>query len=788
MFRFLLLVSLVALGLSEPEQTYKPWLGASTFDNSYQPNLDFNYGYRNISRPALRAKYGSICTFFSGKFCRNLRWCFNKKNFLISGSNIVGGLNTQVDPCDDFYEYACGGWRQRHPVPQTGTSVNQFTQLRAIKDKRVRQILESPATASDITAVKAAKQIYRSCMDVQAINARGIAPVLAHVDKLGGWPMASGGGAAVNPYQYPFQYPYQIQQTASNPTDWQPISDYYAKLIGSNILFNLDVSPDIKNTNVYVMSLDQPAFSLPRAILVNRWQYATQVNGYLQYLQNVAMVFAQSKGVAVNPQTIAADAQAVLNFEISLAQITPLDEQRRILSRIYNPMTIGQLQQLFNSGNPTTVNSQIDWLETIKKLFVTGGVTMDSSERILVLETDYISHLASILDQTPTRTIINYIHWRFISSMLGFTTGQTTTHALQMNTALNGVTQQLPRWYTCVAQNQLVHAVSYQYIKQYYPGDAKTKAKEMIQDIKQAVGDHIAHATWMDPTSKKAAQEKLFNMKEFIGFPDWYSNPASVDAYYAGLQVGSQYFENSLNYIQFGIQKKLHKLIEPVTKEEWIAPPIDVNAFYYHIANSITFPIGVMQLPFYEPSLPAPAIFGSMGAIIGHEISHGFDDVGRQFDKNGNSVPWWPQQTINNYNQRAQCFIDQFNKYPIKELEAINEFTTVNGKLTLGENIADSAGVAASFDAYKRKSKTVNELKLPGLEAFDGDQLFYLAFAHSWCESIRPEFLSLLSKKDGHAPARLRVLGILSHSENFSQAYQCPRGSTMNPAKKCKLW
>ncbi|XP_015599220.1 neprilysin-4 [Cephus cinctus] len=691
----------------------------------------------------------------------------------LTGQKFLRSLNKSVDPCEDFYEYACGGWRANNPIPATEPSWDQFRIVEEMNEERIRGILEEPKMDSDILPVRAAKQLYKSCMNLDAIEKSGIKPLEIILEENGGWPMVM-----------------RAWEWNSNRISWQQIQDNYSRLSEEATLYSLAVSTDLKNANVHLLTLDQPDFTLPRSMLVEREQYQEQIMAYAKYIEEVAVAFAESRRLDVNSKAISEDVADVINFEIELAKIASPDEMRRDVDRMYNHITIRRLQKWYNKALPKSRKAKINWLKTIQNLFTEANIQVEITEKILVIEMEYIFKLVNVLEKTSERTIVNYLHWRFVSNMLSYTNEKMRNINFAVIKNFSGIIEQKPRWQTCVSENQLSHAVSYQFVQKYFPEESKRTAMEMVKEIEDELDIQISRSDWMDNETKSAAKEKLRSMTEFIGFPDWYKNVSAILHYYKGMKVGPSYFDNVLNYIKFSLRKSLRNLREPVDKTEWTVAPITVNAFYKFSGNSLTFPAAILQIPFFSASQPNAINYGSIGSVIGHEISHGFDDIGRQFDKNGNAIQWWSDATIKAYNERAECFVDQFNKYQIKELQKVNDTIFANGELTQGENIADTTGLQAVYEAYQTKlaADGITEDRLPGLEDFNNQQIFFLSYANTWCESIRPELLLYSVKTDTHSTSRLRVIGSVSNTQGFSEAFQCPRGSRMNPENRCNLW
>ncbi|KMQ96994.1 neutral endopeptidase [Lasius niger] len=502
---------------------------------------------------------------------------------------------------------------------------------------------------------------------------------------------------------------------------------------------------------------------------------------YKSYIKTVANIFINDRGSYVDDETLSQDALDVVNFEIELAKLTLDLEDSRDIDKVYNALTIKQLQQAYDAQHPLN-KGKINWLERIRRLFAPKKIT--SSEKVVVHAYKYLTNLVPLLERTPSHIIVNYMQWNLIRALLPYTE-RTEAIAVQLARHFKGERKDNLRWKNCVSKANLDSAISHEYAKRYVKHQNKEDLTDIITNIEDVVGSQISASTWMDETTKKASLEKLAYMRMQVLTPDWYSNKA-IDKYYNGLTVTWEYLDSVINIFNFETKRMLDKLRKPVDKNEWLMEPTVVNAYYNPSGNEIVITAAISQDPVYDKNHPAYMNYGGVGVVIGHEINHGFDNLGRKYDKNGNAVQWWTQQTIDKYEQLAQCFVDQYNGYLVPGLE---EKIHVNGRLTLGENIGDSAGAVAAYYAYRNKKTKLNkpEVRLQGLEEYSDDQIFFMSFAHAFCENATPQQIRVLLL-DEHPRPEIRIRGSLSNFPEFSAAYNCPAGKGMNPNKKCTLW
>lgn len=337
---------------------------------------------------------------------------------------------------------------------------------------------------------------------------------------------------------------------------------------------------------------------------------------------------------------------------------------------------------------------------------------------------------------------------------------------------------------------QLHDILAYEFVKRHFSDDITKTAEDMVDDIQKEVEYQIKESDWLDEDTKDYVFAKLVNMKKYIGYPDWYRNNTIVKRYFQGLIIGNSYYENALSYSRYHKWKQLRELKKDDDDDEdiWWMSPLTVNAFFSPWLNSISLSAADFQSPFFAYGRPQAINYGIVGVIMAHEVNHGFDDEGILYDKNGDFVEWLSIMS-REYGKRANCFVEQFNNYPIEK----NSNKTIKnyGNQTSGENIADTMGLQASFRAYQRRERECGkpDTVLPNLEEITNDQLFFLSFANVWCEAtIDSDTAERRAKMDVHSPGRLRVIGSVSNSEDFAKTFNCPVGSAMNPERKCNIW
>ncbi|XP_069936671.1 neprilysin-4 [Cherax quadricarinatus] len=322
------------------------------------------------------------------------------------------------------------------------------------------------------------------------------------------------------------------------------------------------------------------------------------------------------------------------------------------------------------------------------------------------------------------------------------------------------------------------------FVKRYFPEASKNDTHEMISLIRDSFKDALEEAHWMNQETRSVAQEKVDTIIKNVGYPEYLLNNTYMDTIYSELSFNPDtHFENVIKMLQFHARTNHNLLAIPVNRTAWVTSPAVVNAYYSRSKNMIVFPAGILQPPFYHPAFPRSLNYGGIGVVIGHEITHGFDDRGRQFDKNGNLQQWWTPDDVSKFYQRASCMLDQYGEYKVDDVGL-----KINPVNTLGENIADNAGIKISYQAYQNWRKNNEETVTMPFVNLSHDQLFFLNFGQIWCEVNSPEAMLTKIRSGQHSPNRFRVIGTLSNSEEFSQAFNCPVGSKMNPERKCRVW
>ncbi|XP_066593169.1 neprilysin-like [Prorops nasuta] len=408
----------------------------------------------------------------------------------------------------------------------------------------------------------------------------------------------------------------------------------------------------------------------------------------------------------------------------------------------------------------------------------------------LKIDENYLKKFLFLLVETPQEVIANYVQWSFVSKMLKYTTNDMRRMIFRFQNGHDDISGQGERWQTCIEEVKMPDIISYEYVNKYFPREHLEAGHSMIDILKTGAILHIEESTWINNDTKMDAMVKVDKMKEFVGYPKWYNNNTAVEKHYNGLNIGSQHFDNALSYGKYEVLQNLKTLLHQDLEDfMWTeaVKPTTINAMFSKEFNCLIISAGILNYPFFSILYPDSLNFGLLGSIVSHEISHGFDPTGRNYDKNGIQFTW-DEQMDKGYMSRAECFVKQYESYSVRNG---NFIFRVNGSQTLDENIADSTGIYNLYKAFKlrRTLKATPDPKIPGFEDFNEDQLFFLSAASVWCETLKPLKNQVVDlDTDEHSPGKIRVLGELSNSEEFSKAFSCPVGSYMNPEKKCNIW
>lgn len=643
-------------------------------------------------------------------------------------------LDKSVKPQVDFYTYAVGNWVKNNPVPPDQTSWGAFMELFEKTNKQVKKVIQATSKLKDVkpgSIEQLVRDFYKTGMDS------------ANVEKLG-----------ITPLKPEFK---KIQNIKSRKGLFKVLAHMH--LTSSAPMFSFGSATDEKNSRFVIAYLAQGGIGLPdRDYYVNKNKRSEQVRQkYIKHVQKMFELSGDSEATAKK------EAATVMAIETQLAKHSRTRVERRDPNKNYNAFTFAKLQKLAPNFDWTT-------------FFVSQGIK--PPKKTDVGQPEFFQNLNKMIKTVKLDDWKTYLKWNLLRNSAPYLNSAFVKESFNFGSKfMRGAKKMRPRWKRVLSSTNgaLGEAVGQLYVKKYFPEDAKVKAKAIVKTLLTAMGNSIKNNSWMSDKTKKLALVKLDSFHVKIGYPDKWKD-------YTGLKIGTDsYIQNILRANEFATKKDLEKIGKPADKSEWEMNPQTVNAYYNPVNNEIVFPAAILQYPFYDVRSDDAVNYGGMGAVIGHEITHGFDDQGRQYDANGNIKDWWTKEDAKKYKARAQKIINQFNAYvPIDSLH-------INGELTQGENIADLGGLTISFAAFKKTKQYKENKKIDG---FTPAQRFYLSWANVWKGNIRDQALKLRLKTDPHSPGKYRVLGPLSNLTGFYNAFNVKPGDPMRQpkSKRVKIW
>ncbi|XP_040578339.1 neprilysin-4 isoform X4 [Lepeophtheirus salmonis] len=566
-------------------------------------------------------------------------------------------MNITIDPCQDFYEYACGNWHKHHTIPRDRGSWDIFEILREDLDVKLVNILNNPIQPSDNNSTRAIKTLYSSCMNTDQIEKLRHYPLLQLLKNLGGWPVLD-------------------ENWNSDKFDWiETIAKL--RLFNNDILVAVWIGPDGEKSENNIVQFDQSDLHLPSFEYYKLGIIHPIIQTYYKFLVDVATLLGANKSRAME------EMMNLIHFEMELANIMIPPHQRRNFSQMYQKMTLGELSISVPKFNFSAY---------LKDLFPRK---LQSSEHVVMYSLPYLKKLTTIIEKTNKRTIGNYILWRFIRHRINNLDSRFQRVQKDIYLKLSGRVETPPRWKYCVAyvNGNLGYSVGASFVKKYFDRQSKKDMELLTNEVQTIFRKLVRTREWLTNTTKKLADEKIKEIFHNIGYPDFILNDDQLQEEVDGLNYNKDgFFDNVLSNLRSRTMKEMQNFEQKVDRTVWTITPAVVNAFYSRNKNQIMFPAGILQPPFYHKYFPKSINFGGIGVVIGHEITHGFDDKGRQFDQFGNIRRWWDHSSSEKFESKAKCFVDQYSNYLVKEVG-----TYLNGWNTQGENIADNGGLKESY-------------------------------------------------------------------------------------------
>ncbi|PYY20295.1 MAG: M13 family peptidase [Acidobacteria bacterium] len=642
-------------------------------------------------------------------------------------------MDKSADPCVDFYQYSCGGWQKNNPIPPDQTSWGVYGKLYQDNLGFLRGILEEAAKAKQRDAVtQKIGDYYSACMDEAAVNKRGVQAIKPEL----------GAIAALKSVHDLAPLVARLQLEAAGTT-----------MFGSSSIQDPD------NSEQQIAGINQGGLGLPDRDYYTKDDAKSKETRerYLQHVQKVFELLGDSQDKAKT------EAQDVMRMEAGLAAASLTRVERRDPYKRKNKMKVADLQ---------AVAPNFDWPAFFK------GANAPTFEILNVTAPPFFKALNSELSSESLDNWKNYLRFHVANAYSAYLSQPFVDENFAFyRQYLRGAKEQQPRWKRCVqyVDDDLGEALGQAYVRKVFSPELKASTLDMVRRIENAMGQRIQQLDWMSPETKQQAMLKLQGMRNKIGYPDKWRDYSSVKI------TAKDFVADVRNANLFESRRRINKIGQPVDHAEWGMTPPTVNAYYNPAMNDINFPAGVLQPPLYDAKMDDAPNYGDTGGTIGHELTHGFDDQGRKYDAKGNLRDWWTKEDAEKFTQRTQCVEDQYSKY------VVVDDVHINGKLTLGEDVADLGGEILAYNAWKDATKDKN---LQPANDLTPDQRFFVGFAQWACENTRPEDARLRALTDPHSPARYRINGVVVNMPDFTQAFSCKAGQPMTKAadQVCRVW
>lgn len=642
-------------------------------------------------------------------------------------------IDKSADPCKDFYQYACGNWVKNNPIPPDESSWGRFDVLQEHNQEALRGILEESEKHQNESSIdQKIGGFYQSCMDEALIEQKGTAPLTSELERI---------------------------SHISNASDLlDEVTRLQERQIG--VFFTFDSTPDPKNATQTIAEIDQGGLGLPERDFYTRTD-AKSEEIRQKYIAHIAKMFVLSGDSQADAGKKAA---AVMAIETELAKASLDVTSRRDPQLLVHEMPKAELVNLspgFSFG----------------KFFTQANTPTFTTLNVAV--PDFVKAMSNLLAHDSLDDLKTYLAWHFLNASARLLPKAFVQENFDFfSHTLSGTAEIKPRWKRCVSatDDELGEALGRKFVEKTFGEQGKDRTLDMVHEIEHEMANDIQSITWMSPETKREALVKLHAVANKIGYPDKWRDYSSVDI------VDGDYFGNWYRANQFEAHREWNKIGKPVDRTEWGMTPPTVNAYYNPTENNINFPAGILQPPFYSNSADEAVNYGAIGVVIGHELTHGFDDQGRKFDADGNLKDWWQKADEDRFEKLANCFVKQYNAFtPVDNVH-------LNGKLTLGENTADNGGIRLAYSALLDDLARKNIAVTKKTDGYTEAQQFFLGFAQVWCENIRPEEQRLAAQIDPHSPGKFRVDGVVSNTPQFSTAFGCKAGDAMYASRGCRVW
>jgi len=644
-------------------------------------------------------------------------------------------IDSAVNPCENFYRFSCNNWFKRTPLPADQVAYGRYTELFELNRVHLKEILEEASKKNSGRTPNEQKigDEYASCMDTASINKLGLKPLKPELDRI----------------------------AALRGPDGLPVLLAHLHTLGVDAFFGFNATQDFADANQVISFYNAGGLGLPERDYYFRRdaKSAEQRKQYVEHVRKIFVLAGESEAQA------AKDADTVMAIETRLAKAS---------------LTITEQRDPQNLNHPTDVSALAGSLTHFKLIGYAEAAHAPASGKANESEPKFMAEFNDLVSTTPIDQIRTYLRWHLLHSYAGTSMPEifeTETWNFYAH-ILNGAEKQQERWKRCTSRvdREMGEALGQVYVARYFPPEEKQQALDMTLAIEQAMSKDIDSLDWMSPATRQQAKDKLKTVMNKIGYPDKWRDYSKLEI------VRGDGLGNLERVRQFNFNRELAKIGKPVDKGEWTMSPPTVNAYYEPQQNNVNFPAGYFQPPFFSGKEDDAANYGDMGSTVGHELTHGFDDEGRQFDKDGNLKDWWTKEDEEKFKQKAQCMVDQYDA--IEAVPGVH----LNGKLTLGENLADLGGLRLAWLAWQDKAQAAHLDMNAKTEGYTPEQRFWIAYAQQWCTQTRPEQLRSQAQGDPHAPDEYRTNSVLQDLPEFARSFSCKPTDKMVSAKACRVW
>ena len=644
----------------------------------------------------------------------------------------LDSMDRTADPCVDFYQYSCGGWMKNNPIPADQARWDVYAKLNQDNQQFLWGILDQLSKQKEGRSANQQKigDFFGACMDEEAVNKLGAKPLQPYLDQI---------------------------EALKSLKDLPPLLARLHLSVEGSPFFNFSSNQDFENSENVIGFAGSGGLGLPdRDYYTREDEHSKEIR--TKYVAHVARMFEL---LGDKPDVAKNEADTVMRIETALAKPQLTRVERREPHNLLHKMDAKGLQEL---------TPHFDWAVYIKDIGLPPQNLFNVTQPVFYKALD--QELASLsMDDIKT-----YLRWHLVHGEAPFLSEAFVNENFDFyGKTLHGTPQLRPRWKRCVSlvDDELGEALGKEYVDRVFSPELKAKTLKMTRQIEAAMGEDIQSLSWMSPETKKQALVKLHAVVNKIGYPDKWRDYSSVTV------KPDDFVGNVQRAGEFEAHRQLNKIGKPVDRTEWDMTPPTINAYYNPQMNDINFPAGVLQPPLYDPKMDDAPNYGDTGGTIGHELTHGFDDEGRQFDAKGNLRDWWTPQDAKNFTERAQCIVDQYAQY------VVVDDVKINSKLTLGEDTADLGGLILAWMAWKDQTKG---MKLETRDNMSPEQRFFVGYAQWACENTRPEDLRANAITDPHSPGKYRVNGLVVNMPEFQQAFGCKAGQPMVKENRCRVW